>query len=37
MFAPSETVDVVVAMYLLNYARTGQQLRRFCQVCFDAL
>ena len=24
-------------MYLLNYARTGEQLRRFCQVCHDAL
>ena len=24
-------------MYLLNYARTGEQLRRVCQVCHDAL
>ena len=31
------TVDLVVAMYLLNYAKTGEQLRRFCQVCHDAL
>ncbi len=36
-FEPSKTVDLVVAMYLLNYARTGQQLRRLCQVCHDAL
>ena len=34
---PSGSVDLVVAMYLLNYARTGEQLRRFCQVCHDAL
>ena len=34
---PSGSVDLVVAMYLLNYARTGEQLRRFCQVCYDAL
>lgn len=33
----SATVDLVVAMYLLNYARTSEQLRRFCQVCHDAL
>ena len=36
-FVTRETVDIVVAMYLLNYARTGQQLQRFCQVCHDAL
>lgn len=30
-------VDVVVAMYLLNYARTGEELRRFCRVSYDAL
>ncbi len=36
-FKPSGPVDLVVAMYLLNYARSGEQLRRFCQVCRDAL
>ena len=36
-FQPREAVDIVVAMYLLNYARTGEQLQRFCQVCHDAL
>lgn len=36
-FEPSGRADVVVAMYLLNYAATGAQLRRFCQVCHDAL
>ena len=24
-------------MYLLNYARTGDQFRRFCQACHEAL
>ena len=36
-FEPSGSVDLVVGMYLLNYARTGEQLRRVCQVCHDAL
>ncbi len=36
-FEPSGTVDLVVAMYLLNYARTAEQLVRFCRVCHDAL
>ena len=36
-FEPAEPVDLVVATYLLNYARTGGQLRGFCQVCYDAL
>ena len=36
-FEPSGQVDLVVSTYLLNYARTGEQLRRFCQVCHDAL
>ena len=30
-------VDVVAAMYLLNYAGTGEELRRFCRVCHAAL
>lgn len=36
-YKPSEPVDTVVAMYPLNYAKTAEQLRRFCQVCHDAL
>lgn len=36
-FARAEPVDLVVATYLLNYARTREQLHRFCQVCHDAL
>ena len=36
-FEPSGPVDLVVAMYMLHYARTGEQLSRFCQVCHDAL
>ncbi len=36
-FEPAEPVDLVVATYLLNYARTREQLLRFCQACHDAL
>ena len=36
-FEPGEPVDLVVAVYLLNYARTPEQLLRFCQVCHEAL
>ena len=36
-FEPPEPVDLVVAMYLLNYARTREQLGKFCRVCHDAL
>lgn len=36
-FEPSKPVDVVVAMYLLNYARTGKELRRLCRACHAAL
>ena len=36
-FEPADPVDLVVATYLLNYARTREQLLRFCQVCHDAL
>ena len=32
-----ESVDVVVAMYLLNYAKTKEELLRFCQVIYNAL
>ena len=36
-FEPAEPVDLVVAVYLLNYARTPGQLLRFCRVCREAL
>ena len=36
-FEPARTVDLVVAMYLLNYAKTADELLRFCRVCHDAL
>ena len=36
-FEPGEPVDVVLATYLLNYARTPEQLLRFCRVCHGAL
>ena len=36
-FEPPEPVDLVVAAYLLNYARTPGELLRLCQVCHGAL
>ena len=36
-FEPGEPVDLVVAAYLLNYARTPEQLLGFCRVCHRAL
>ncbi len=36
-FAPDEPVDVVTAIYLLNYARTREELARFARACFRAL
>ena len=36
-FTPAEPVDIVTAVYLLNYARTREELDRFCQACFRAL
>lgn len=36
-FRASEPVDLVVAAYLLNYARTREELVRFCRVCRDSL
>ena len=36
-FRPSEPVDLVVAAYLLNYARTREELVRLCRVCRDSL
>ena len=32
-----ESVDVVVAMYLLNYAKTREEPLRFCQVSYNVL
>ena len=36
-FNPGEPVDLVVAAYLFNYARTPRQLLRFCRTCHGAL
>ena len=36
-FRPAAPFDVVTAIYLLNYARTAEQARRFCRACFGAL
>ena len=36
-FEPDEAVDLVVAMYLLNYAETAGELARFCRALHDAL
>ena len=36
-FEPAEPMDLVVAAYLLNYARTPGQLLRFCRACYKAL
>lgn len=36
-FTASEPVDLVVAAYLLNYARTREELVRLCRVCRDSL
>ncbi len=36
-FTPDAPVDIVTAVYLLNYARTREALDRFCQACFRAL
>ena len=36
-FEPGEPVDLVVAVCLLNYAKTPGELLRFCRVCHDAL
>ena len=33
----AEPVDFVVAMYLLNYAKTKEELLRFCQVSYNVL
>lgn len=36
-FRPEGPVDLVVAMYLFNYAGTAGQLGRFCRACHGAL
>ena len=36
-FTPDALVDLVTAIYLLNYASTREALDRFCQACFRAL
>ena len=37
-FTPAAPVDIVTAVYLLNYARTPEALDRFCRgACFRAL
>ena len=36
-FQPEGPVDLVVAVYLFNYAGTAEQLGRFCRACHDAL
>ena len=36
-FRPDGPVDLVLAAYLFNYARTPRQLLRFCRTCHDAL
>ena len=36
-FAPAAPVEIVTAVYLLNYARTREALDRFCRACFRAL
>ena len=36
-FRPAAPVDVVTAIYLLNYARTAEEVVRFGRACFRAL
>ena len=36
-YAPPAPMDIVAAVYLLNYARTREELERLCCVCFGAL
>lgn len=37
MYEPAVPVDIVTAIYLLNYARTAGELASFCRACFRAL
>ncbi len=36
-FTPDVPVDIITAVYLLNYAGTREALDRFCQACFRTL
>ena len=36
-YVPATPVDIVTALYLLNYARTADELAAFCRACFRAL
>ena len=36
-FAPAAPVDIVIAVYLLNYARNQKELESLCRACFGAL
>ena len=36
-FVPAAPVDLVTTVYLLNYARTAEELEAFCRSCFRAL
>ena len=36
-FTPAAPVDVVTAIYLLNYARNREELESFCRACFRTL
>ena len=37
VFTPAEPADVVTAIYLLNYARTREELDGLCRGCYRAL
>ena len=37
VYEPEAPVDVLTAIYLLNYARTADELTSFCRACFRAL
>ena len=36
-YTPAAPVDIVTAIYLLNYARNRDELANFCRACFRAL
>ncbi len=36
-FQPCARVDLVLASFLLHYAKSDEELRRFCRACLDAL
>ena len=37
LYEPEAQVDIVTAIYLLNYARSADELGSFCRACFHAL